>query len=106
MTMSETWVVACQGDALAEGEPVSVTIDGVEIALYRVGDIAFATDGVCTHGSAQLCDGFQEGYEIECPLHQGRFDIRNGKALCEPLVEDIRTYPAKIENGNILVKMR
>lgn len=103
--MSESWIVACQGEAVVEGEPIAVNIDGVDLALYRVGDLVFATDGVCNHGNALLCDGFQEGYEIECPLHQGRFDIRDGRALCEPLIEDIRSYPTKIEDGNILVKI-
>ncbi len=51
-----------------------------------------------------LCDGWLEGFEIECPLHQGRFDIRTGKALCAPLVQDVRVYPLKIENGRVFVE--
>jgi naphthalene 1,2-dioxygenase ferredoxin component len=47
-----------------------------EIALYRANGEVFATDGICTHGNARLCDGFLDGYEIECLLHQGKFDVR------------------------------
>jgi naphthalene 1,2-dioxygenase system ferredoxin subunit len=46
-----------------------------------------------------------EGHEIECPLHQGKFDIRNGKAMCAPLTEDIRIYPVKIEGGRVFVEI-
>ena len=52
-----------------------------------------------------LCDGFLEGHEIECPLHQGKFDIRNGKAMCAPLTEDIKSYPVKIEGSRVFVAL-
>lgn len=51
-----------------------------------------------------MSDGFLEGREIECPLHQGRFDVCTGKALCAPLTQDIRTYAVRIENQRIWVK--
>ena len=52
---------------------------------------------------AQISDGFLEGHEIECPLHQGRFDVRTGAALWEPLACDVERYDVKIENGDVLV---
>jgi naphthalene 1,2-dioxygenase system ferredoxin subunit len=65
----------------------------------------FASDNRCTHGDALLSDGFLEGNVIECPFHQGRFDVCTGKALCAPLTEDIRVYPVRIENKRIWVKL-
>ena len=55
---------------------IAVVVAGREIALYGVDGEVFATDNICTHGQARLCEGFLEGHEIECPLHQGRFDVR------------------------------
>jgi len=75
------------------------------LAIYGVGGEVFVTDNVCTHGHARLCDGFLDGHEIECPLHQGKFDVRSGKAMCEPLTADIRTYPVKIEDGYVFVEV-
>jgi naphthalene 1,2-dioxygenase system ferredoxin subunit len=65
----------------------------------------YATDNLCTHGAARLSDGFLEGREIECPFHQGRFDVCTGKALCAPLTENIRVYPVRIENKRVFVNM-
>ena len=65
----------------------------------------YATDNRCTHGDALLSDGFLEGNQIECPFHQGRFDVCTGKALCAPWTEDIRVYPVRIENKRVLVKL-
>ena len=76
-------------------------MQGRDIALYGTEDGIHATDNICTHGHARLCDGFLEGHEIECPLHQGRFDVRSGKAMCAPLTEDLRSYPVKIEDGRV-----
>jgi naphthalene 1,2-dioxygenase system ferredoxin subunit len=52
-----------------------------------------------------LSDGFLEGNEIECPLHQGRFDVCTGKAMCAPLTEDIKTYPVKIQNMRVMLRL-
>lgn len=103
--MSEQWIDSCSLDDIPEDDVIGVQVQGRDIAFYRVEEDVYATDNICTHGHARLCDGFLEGHEIECPLHQGRFDIRNGKAMCEPLTEDIRTYPIKIEDGRVYVAL-
>jgi naphthalene 1,2-dioxygenase system ferredoxin subunit len=103
--MNQQWIDSCSIDEIPEDDVIGVQVQGREIAFYRVGDDVFATDNICTHGHARLCDGFLEGHEIECPLHQGRFDIRNGKAMCEPLTEDIRSYPIRIVEGRVYVEL-
>ena len=101
-TYSElSWIDAAALDAVPEGDVIGVEVSGLDIALYKIGGAVYATGNVCTHGHARLCDGFLDGHEIECPLHQGRFDVRDGNAVCAPPDESIRTYPVKIEAGRI-----
>ena len=71
-----------------------------EIALYGVDGEVYATDNLCTHGNARLCDGFLMGHEIECPLHQGRFDVRDGRALCSPLRKTWSPTPSGSRTGS------
>ena len=100
------WVEACMVDDLQEGDVTATRcMNGTVVALYLVGDEVFATASMCTHGAAQMSDGFLEGYEIECPLHQGRFDVRTGKALNAPLEADIKTYLTKIVDRKIFVSL-
>ena len=40
---------------------------------------------------------------VECPKHNGRFDYTTGKALGAPVCVDLKTYPAKVEGGMVLV---
>lgn len=80
--------------------------DGEPVCLYNLGGTIYATHDVCTHGQASLADGFVEAGEIECPLHQGRFDIRTGRATGAPCVTGIRTYPVKVEGGGVWLPER
>jgi naphthalene 1,2-dioxygenase system ferredoxin subunit len=101
--MTRQWMKVIELIEVPADDVVAVQAGDRELAIYGVDGEVFATDNICTHGHARLCDGFVEGHEIECPLHQGRFDIRSGKAMCEPLTADIRTYPVKIEDGSVYV---
>jgi len=98
---NDNWVDALSTDDLPTDDVLGVAIAGRDIALYTVGAAVYATDNICTHGHARLCDGFLEGHEIECPLHQGRFDVRTGQAMCAPVTEAIRSYPVRIEGGRV-----
>jgi naphthalene 1,2-dioxygenase ferredoxin component len=103
--MSENWIDAIARDAVPEGDVVGAMVGGKDIAFYKLEGTVFATDNTCTHGAARLSDGFLEGNEIECPLHQGRFDVCTGKAMCAPLTDDIKTYPVKIENKRVMLRL-
>jgi naphthalene 1,2-dioxygenase system ferredoxin subunit len=103
--MSATWIDIAAINAIPEDDVIGIEADGKSFALYLVEGEVYATDNICTHGNARLCDGFLEGHEIECPLHQGKFDIRNGKAMCAPLTEDVKTYPVKIEGDRVFVEV-
>lgn len=103
--MADNWIDAAALDAVPEGDVIGIRVEGKEIALYEVEGEIYATDNLCTHGAARMSDGFLEGREIECPLHQGRFDVCSGQALCAPLTENIRTYPVRIENLRVMLKL-
>jgi naphthalene 1,2-dioxygenase system ferredoxin subunit len=99
------WVDALSADDLPHDDVMGLAVAGRDIAIYTVGDAVYATDNLCTHGNARLCDGFLEGHHIECPLHQGKFDVRNGQPSCAPATAALCSYPVKIEAGRVFVQM-
>ncbi|MDO8700029.1 MAG: non-heme iron oxygenase ferredoxin subunit [Rhodoferax sp.] len=103
--MSTAWTDVAAETDLFDGAAIAVAPAGHDIALYSLGGAVYATDNLCTHGHAKLCDGFLEGHEIECPFHQGRFDIRTGAATCAPATEAIKTWPVKIEAGRVYLDL-
>ncbi len=101
----EGWVRVAAVGEIPEGSAIAVRVKDREIALYHVEEGGFyATENVCTHEYAQLSEGWLEGYEIECPLHAGRFDVRTGKALCPPVEENVRTCEVRIRDGDVFVR--
>jgi naphthalene 1,2-dioxygenase system ferredoxin subunit len=99
------WARAASRSELASGEVLGVEVAGRSIALYDVDGNIFATDNICTHAYARLSDGWLDGELIECPLHAARFDVRTGKVLDPPATVDLKTYPVRVVDDEIQIKL-
>lgn len=97
------WVVACATGDIDEEDVIRFDHAGASYAVYRIAEGFFASDGWCTHERAHLADGFVLAREIECPLHQGRFDIPSGKPKSPPVCVHLKTYPVRVEGGEVLL---
>ena len=97
------WVRAAVRADLVQDDVVAATVEGREVALYCIGDEILATDNICTHGHARLSEGFLMDDCVECPLHQGQFNVRTGEPVCEPVTEPIRTYPVRVTGDDVEV---
>ena len=104
--MSEgAWAAVATLDDFAASDAIAVVAAGKEIAIFLVDGAVFATANRCTHGDARLCDGFLEGHEIECPHHQGRFDVRSGIATGAPAEVALATYPARLAGDRVELQL-
>ncbi|MFM2115024.1 MAG: hypothetical protein RI908_765 [Actinomycetota bacterium] len=93
-------------DDVVRDDVIGVTVGETAVAIIRTADDRiFAVDAVCTHGRAPLTEGFVDGTEIECPKHNGRFDIITGDAVASPARVALRTYPCRVDNGCIEVQL-
>jgi 3-phenylpropionate/trans-cinnamate dioxygenase ferredoxin subunit len=88
---------------LVEGDRLFISIDELQIVLFNLGGEIYAIGDICSHDDGPLGDGDQENYEIICPRHGARFDIRTGKALSIPAVVDIPAYPIRVVADRIEV---
>ena len=88
-------------DSLPDGERLFFEVDGEPIALINIHGEIFAIGDVCPHDDGPLGDGELEGYQIICPRHGARFDIRSGEALSLPAVENTKVYPVRIIDNQI-----
>ena len=100
----QDWVDVCAVDELDEQDVIGFEHNGKSYAIYRLmGDAYYASDGVCTHEQTSLAGGLVIDGCIECPKHNGRFDIVTGKAVRRPVRHDIVTYPAERRGGRIFI---
>ena len=98
------WIEVAKVAEVPEDGTFRTFLGDEPVCLYSVDGTIYATHDTCTHGQASLADGFIDGDKIECPLHQGLFQIATGKAVGAPCTVDIRVYPVKIENGAVLLE--
>ncbi len=78
---------------------------GRRLLLANVGGEFLAVDDRCTHEEASLSTGSLRGELVKCPLHGSRFNLRTGEALEEPATEPLRTYPVRVIDGEIHVRL-
>lgn len=93
-------------EALPVGGIRRLDIEGRTYCLLRPeGDSVFLIDGLCTHGRTHLADGFLDGFTIECPKHNGRFDVRTGQPLRRPPTVPLGSYPVRSADGRLVAEV-
>ena len=92
-------------DDIPNGEALQVETNGLTLAIVRANGDVYCVQDVCTHEQAFLSEGFCEGHEIECPLHGSIFDVRTGEVKSLPATEDLKTFPVKLEDGDVFVEV-
>ena len=100
------WTRVCAVEDIDPEDLIRFDHGGRTFAVYRgVDGTASATDGLCTHEQVHLADGLVMGDQIECPKHNGRFNICTGKALRAPVCVNLRTWAARIADGHIEIEI-
>ena len=100
------WLEAGRVEDIDEEDVIRLDHGSRAIAVYRLkGDQFYATDGLCTHEYAYLSDGLVTAGVIECPLHNGRFDIATGRALRAPACDSLETYPVERRGDTLYVRI-
>lgn len=95
----------CGTDEVAEGTAIRVEAGGLALAVFNVAGQFYVMDDLCTHGPGSLSEGYIEGDNIECPFHQGQFNIRTGEVAMPPCMIPQKVYPVVIENGKVIIEI-
>lgn len=95
------WVPLMRLDEIEPDDVTGAVRGGHDYAVYCVDGEYYVTDALCTHNQANLCDGYLDGYVIECPLHQGCFDVRTGEPRGAPATEPLKIHACVVE-GDLL----
>ncbi len=104
--LSQDFVKVADTKDIQPSQMKEVEVNGEKICLANVEGKYYAIGNVCTHLGGPLARGKLEGYEVQCPWHGSRFDIRTGKVVRPPAIRSEPTYEIKVEDDNILVKNR
>lgn len=78
-----------------------------EVLVLAVNDCIYAVGNICTHDEVWLDDGIihPDSCEIECPMHEGRFDLRTGAATHEPAERPLPSYVVHVQGDEVFVEI-
>jgi nitrite reductase/ring-hydroxylating ferredoxin subunit len=100
------WMEAAEVSEFEQADRKLVDLGGtLQIGLFKVQEKFYAVSAWCSHERATIVHGDLEGFELTCPLHGARFDIRNGRHLALPAVRPIQSYKVKVTDGKVMVKV-
>jgi nitrite reductase/ring-hydroxylating ferredoxin subunit len=98
-------VELCSAGDVSEGAALKVETKGLALAVFNVDGEFYVTDDTCTHGPGSLSEGYIEGDVVECNFHNGQFNIRTGEVVSPPCMIPVKTYPATVENGKVVIEI-
>ncbi|MDQ3947940.1 MAG: Rieske 2Fe-2S domain-containing protein, partial [Thermoproteota archaeon] len=102
--MSEDFVKVADTKDIQSSQMKEVEVNGEKICVVNVEGKFYAIGSICTHEGGPLADGTLEGYEVECPWHNSKFDVRTGEVTSPPASEPEPSYEVKVDGNNILIK--
>jgi nitrite reductase/ring-hydroxylating ferredoxin subunit len=91
----------CDVGDVSPDVPHKAQVGDTDVAVFEIEGRYYVTQDLCTHGPGLLSEGYVEGDEVECPFHQGRFNIRTGEATAPPCTEPLETWEVIVKGQRI-----
>jgi len=99
------WIDVGAERALMNGENITIEVDGIDVAIFKIDGQFYAIEDVCPHDGAEVASGELVGDEIICPRHGARFCVKTGQVQCPPAYEDIETFSVRLKEGRLQIKI-
>jgi 3-phenylpropionate/trans-cinnamate dioxygenase ferredoxin subunit len=82
-----------------------VDVDGLRIAVVRIGDDWYAIADRCSHADESLSEGdvWPEEREIECPKHGSTFSLLDGEPQTLPATRAVPVYEVRVEGEDVML---
>jgi nitrite reductase/ring-hydroxylating ferredoxin subunit len=87
------------------GGMAAFELGGLELVLCNAAGTPCVVEDRCPHAEVALSEGRLEGFVLECPLHGGKLDVRDGRPAAPPIRRAARTFAVRTENGSVQVDL-
>lgn len=102
------WIPVLAGADLVDGRPTKVTLEGLDLLLYRGGQHLYALANRCSHMGGPLHRGVigHVGDEptVTCPLHGSLFKLADGRVLRGPAGRPQQVFEVRERGGSVEIR--
>lgn len=102
--MTKDFTKALKVNEVLPGQMKTVEFENEIVCIVNAGGKFYAINNICTHEGGPLAEGTLNEFEVECPWHGARFDVRTGEVKSPPAESPVSTYEIKIEQDNIWIR--
>lgn len=106
------WQRVCKTEDVLENGGSCVKVEGQHIAIFNFDNrsVWYAVDNVCPHNNQSVLSrgliGESNGEpKVACPLHKTTYSLKTGQHLADPSAPGIQTFPIKVEDDEIFIKV-
>jgi naphthalene 1,2-dioxygenase ferredoxin component len=78
---------------------------GQRLVLCNAGGAPYVVADRCPHAFVYLSEGRLEGHVLECPLHGGKLDVRDGSPVAAPIRKPVRTFAVRRDGARLEVEL-
>jgi nitrite reductase/ring-hydroxylating ferredoxin subunit len=78
---------------------------GRQLVLCNAAGRVYALEDRCPHANVKLSGGRLEGSVLECPLHGGKLDVRDGSPLRPPIRKAATTFEVIEVDGGFEIQL-
>ena len=100
----QEWI-AVDVSGLDSGATRALEIGGRKVLLCRAGGAFYALENRCPHAAAELTFGQLSGHVLECPVHGGKLDVRDGRPCAHPIRKPATTFAVRAAGNSIEIRL-
>ena len=90
----------------APGSATKVVVNGINVAVVRIGDDFYAINDTCSHGNVSLSEGVvvAETKELECVKHGSAFNLETGCPNTLPATQPVTVYSVTVKGDEVFIE--
>ena len=90
----------------AVGRTIGFEAAGKKLLLCNADGAPYVVDNLCPHVFVPLEGGTLRGTILQCPLHGGEIDVRDGSPAGKPIRKAVPCHPVREGPGGLEVGVR
>jgi 3-phenylpropionate/trans-cinnamate dioxygenase ferredoxin subunit len=90
----------------APGTATKVAVNGINVAVVRIGDDFYAINDTCSHGNVSLSEGqvWADTKELECVKHGSAFSLESGCPNTLPATQPVAVHSVTVKGDEVFIE--